>query len=211
MLSVRNLFQAAVIATGISLATTLPAHAGVTFDIGNNPQPDEENILLNAGTSGPMVFGETNQSHLSVKFSSTIDTLTEPSNGQARIEAQDQVLNNVTIMVPGGFYKDLIINPFDGDGTADVTVVTDLNTYNFSYELGNGENFLTLFATGADKILSTTIDAEDGFADLRQPRISGAQLFERNPNPVPEPCSMALLATGALPLIGRLRRRRQPA
>src|SRR6266498_488361 len=126
MLSVRQLFLAAGVAAVLSLAASLPAHAGITFDLGNNPQPDEENILLNTGTSGSSVLGVTNQSGLSVLFTSTTDTLTDPANGQARIEAQDQLLNNLTISVPGGFYKDLIINPFgpfDGSGTANLTVV----------------------------------------------------------------------------------------
>ena len=36
----------------------------VTFTIGNNPQQDEENILLNSGLSGTTVFGLTNQTQL---------------------------------------------------------------------------------------------------------------------------------------------------
>jgi hypothetical protein len=52
----------------------------------NRPQqPTEENVLLNKGTTWTTVFGETNQTHLQVAFSSTTDTLIEPSNGQARI------------------------------------------------------------------------------------------------------------------------------
>lgn len=56
----------------------------VTFTIGNNPQQDEENILLNNGTIGTTVFGLTNQTQLQVPFSSTTDMLVEPSSGQAR-------------------------------------------------------------------------------------------------------------------------------
>ena len=65
----------------------------VTFTIGNNPQQDEENILLNNGTTGTTVFGLTNQTQLQVAFSSTTDILVEPSSGQARVEAQDGLLN----------------------------------------------------------------------------------------------------------------------
>ena len=61
---VLNLLQVAVVATGITLAATLPAHAGVTFDLGNNPQPDEENILLNTGSVGSSTTGYTNMTGL---------------------------------------------------------------------------------------------------------------------------------------------------
>ncbi len=61
----------------------------VTFTLGNNPQQDEKNILLNSGTSGNPVFGLTNQTQLQVRFGSTTDTLVEPSSGQARVEALD--------------------------------------------------------------------------------------------------------------------------
>ena len=37
------------------------ARAGIIFQIGNNPQPDEQNILLNTGDTGTTVFGVTNR------------------------------------------------------------------------------------------------------------------------------------------------------
>ena len=72
----------------ITAAVLLPAlsRADIMFIPGNNPQPDEENVLLNQGETGNTVTGSTNQSHIGVNFSST-QTLTIPSNGQARIEA----------------------------------------------------------------------------------------------------------------------------
>jgi hypothetical protein len=185
-------------------------HAGVVFTLGNNPQPDEENILLNTGTSGSEVFGVTNQSNLQVRFSSTTDILSEPANGQARVEAEDDLVNNITIDIPGGAYVDLILNPFSGEGDATVTVELlepDGSTIvaNFVYELANGQNFLTIVAIDGERILSTTIDAPEGFEDLRQPRISGAQLLER----VPEPGIALLLgsALGAVALLGGRKRR----
>src|SRR6516225_1255213 len=62
------------------------SRASIIFTLGNHPQPGEENVLLNTGSTGTTVFGETNQTHLPVQFTST-QTLTEPSKGQARIEA----------------------------------------------------------------------------------------------------------------------------
>jgi len=180
----------------------LPAsgQAGVIFTLGNNPQPREENVLLNKGTTGTTVFGETNQTHLLVQFTST-QTLTEPSNGQARIEATDGTsqigLTDVTITVPGGSYGDLIFNPHIGGtigvagGTLTVDVTDNFGVVSpFTYTLGNGENFLTITTTGGERIVSTSLsyDNPGGFTDLRQVRISGAV--------VPEPAGITMLATG---------------
>src|SRR5689334_23757291 len=160
----------------IAFSITTAKADSVTFTIGNNPQQDEENILLNSGATGVTVFGLTNQTQLQVAFSSTTDTLVEPSSGQARVEALDGLVNNITLSIPNGTFSDVILNPFFGSGTADVTVVTSNNqTFTFSYTLTNGENFLTILANPGTTIFSVTINAAGGFTDLRQPRISGAQ------------------------------------
>lgn len=178
----------------------------VTFTLGNNPQNNEENILLNSGVTGNPVFGLTNQSNISVRFSSNTDTLSEPSSGQARVEAVDGLLNNITISIPGGSFEDIILNPFFGSGLATVTVTTTTNNVStFSYTLTNGNNFLTIFDTGGT-ISSVTISAPGGFTDLRQPRISGAQL---NTQPVPEPATIFLLGSGLLGVGSTLRKRRR--
>lgn len=193
----KRLLAAGILSMVMSM-TPILAHATIIFEIGNNPQADEENILLNSGAVGSTVVGTTNQTGLDVLFSSTTDTLVEPSSGQARIESQDGALNNISIGVPGGSYTDLILNPFNGTGDITVTVLANelgggQQTFTLTYALGNGQNFLTIFAIDGETIASTTLDAPDGFADLRQPRISGAALTER----VPEP-GIALLLGSAL-------------
>src|SRR5262245_4451108 len=85
--------------TGVTQADTI-------FQLGNNPQPDEENVLLNSGATGFTVFGVGNQTGLDISFSST-ELITSPSSGNARIEATDGALNNITISVPGGVFSDL--------------------------------------------------------------------------------------------------------
>ena len=165
----------------------------VTFTLGNNPQQDEENILLSSGATGTTVFGLTNQTQLQVAFSSTTDTLVEPSSGQARVEALDGLVNNITISIPNGTFHDIILNPFFGSGTANVSVLTANNQlFNFAYTLSNGENFLTIVADPGTAIFSVTITAPGGFTDLRQPRISGGAA---NAN-VPEPATMLLFGIG---------------
>ena len=158
--------------------------AGITFELGNNPQPNEENVLLNKGTTGNLVTGTTNQTGATVNFTST-QTLTEPSNGQARIEATNgsgQVgLINVGFSLASGSVEDTIFNPFIGGtvgtsgGTATVTAVANDGVFTFSYTLGNGNNFLTIFATGGELIESVSLSYSlpAGFTDLRQVRISG--------------------------------------
>jgi PEP-CTERM motif len=189
------------------------AQATTIFTLGNHPQVNEENIFLNTGDSGSTVLGLTNTSNITVSFSSTTDTLSEPSNGQARIEAADQLLNQLAITVPGGFFTDFIFDALNGSGTATVSATanepgggTAVST--FSFALGNGSNFLTVVTADGETLANLNISAPNGFADLRQPRISGAALSTTT-SPVPEPASLTLLGTGVLAFIARRRRNRQ--
>jgi hypothetical protein len=191
---------------------TTSVHAGIVFEAGNNPQPDEENILLNTGSIGSPIFGQTNTTGTTVQFTS-LETLTAPSNGQARVEAADGLLNDVTVSVPGYNFQDFIGNLFKGSGTATITVVanepeggTTNNVFNLN--LGNGQNFFTVIANNGESIASVTIDATDGFTDLRQPRISGLEL-DTNPSvvPVPEPATFTIVFGLAAVVFGARSRR----
>jgi hypothetical protein len=197
------------------LAGSQAAKADIVFTLGNNPQPNEENILLNNGTSGSTVSGVTNTSGVAVNFTSATQTLTEPSNGQARIEAVNDSGHQVAVtdisaitLASGDTYHDLIFNSSIGGtigtsgGTETVTVTDNLGmTSSFSFKLGNGSNFLTIVATNGQSIASTAISYPTGFTDLRQIRISLAA--------VPEPSSVVLAGTSLVGLLltGAWRRR----
>lgn len=165
----------------VCLAATVSAQAQVQFSQGNPGNVDgEENVLLNNGQTGFSVMGLTNQTALGVSFSST-EMITAPSNGQARVEAVDGVLNNVTVSIPNGYFTDLIFNPTLGgtnpppNGTLGITVVSTSGGGPFSYNIANGSNFGFLI-TPNGAITSVTLNSTSGFTDLRQIRISGAAL-----------------------------------
>ena len=190
---------------GISLVAEVKADS-VTFLIGNNPQPNEENILLNSGEIAPAglsVYGLTNRTIALVRFNAATETIFEPANGQARIEASDGLINNITISMPNRNFRAIVLNPFFGGGNANVFVMTATNqTFDFNYALGNGENFLTIITDANTSIFSVTINSPVGFTDLRQVRIAGVE-------GVPEPGTILLLGSGLLGLASAIRNRRR--
>ena len=198
----------------IALFASTLSWATVIFTLGNNPQPNEENVLLNGGTTGSTVSGTLNQSGFTVNFSSIIQTLTLPSNGQARVEATSNgnqvALRDVSFsLANGGTFTDAIFNPavvgtIGVPGPATIIVIANDSFGNpepaalFNYDLGNGQNFLTVTTANGETINSISIAASNGFTDLRQVRISGASLPTGT---VPETgATLPLLALGVLGL-----------
>jgi hypothetical protein len=196
--------------------------ADVIFTLGNHPQTDEDNILFSAGETGTTIVGEVDHSGVAVDFTSlTGQTLVQDAQGQASITTTDNggVLTSMMVSVPGYTFGDFILNLENGTGSATVTAVDNFNQ-SFTYDLGNGQNFLTI-TTQPDingnpetiASVSVTFAGAGGFDVFKQPRISQVCNTETDacvipPNAIPEPGILGLVALGLLGLGASARRRK---
>ena len=181
-----------------------PACADGVFTTGNHPANGEENILFHPDQSGTTIDAFTNRSDTMVQFSSTTDILVG-TGGQSDLDAKDGQINDVTFTVPGHTFSDFILDPqkLVSPGDLLVTAATNDGTFTFSYGDNHGNNFLTITTTGGEEILSVTVDSASGFAEFKQPRVSGIS----DVTLVPEPSTFLLLGSGLVGLATILRKK----
>ena len=187
----------------VVLMSASEAQATAILTIGNNPQPGQENVLLDDDLSGNPIFGTTNITGTSVRFTGAED-LESQANGQAAILAVDGAYNYLMIDVPGGTFESLIFNPdAAADGTIDFRVTTNTGVQLFDDVAldGNGQNFFTFTTDAAQHLISVEFLADVDVVDTKQVRISGFQ------QQVPDAASTFLLLGFGLAGLAAARRR----
>lgn len=198
----------ALAASGLALAIAAPAWATITiYSTPPFPPNPPENVLLNQDSSGNTVFGATNQSGTIVVFTGN-ETLTDPPNGQARIEAVDGSFDFLTIalqdptlgMTAIEFNLDAL-----ADGPATLTFFDQFGTpFAGVFTLdNNGQNFFTAVASNGEFIKTVQINSQVGLADIAQVRLGTGVI------PIPEPGTWAMMIIGFFGMGAALRSRRR--
>jgi hypothetical protein len=188
------------------------ASADIQIFAGSVPQNPDENVLLNTGMTGTTVIGTTNQTNSSVTITGT-EALSEPSNGQARIEAVDGAFTNLGIRLSNSaltFVRaEFNINAATA-GTVTISGLDNMNeAFSQNFSLGaNGQNFFNLVGINGQSIRNLSIVSTAPITDVRQIRLGGVAGVA---GAVPEPATWAMMILG-FGMVGaglRLRRRRE--
>jgi hypothetical protein len=188
------------------LALASQARADILITQGPGNVAGDENILFNEPgliDTGTLVEGVTNNTGFIVNFLGT-QTLTTPSGGQARIEAETGTFNELTVSLDAlnAFYTSLIVNlNAADDGQATIQVFEDnANETSATFDIDqNGQNFFIITAINSQLISSVKITTTAPLDDVRQIRMGGA---------VPEPSAIALALSGLVAGVGYWIRKR---
>lgn len=201
-----------------ALVAGTSAQAAVQVCTGANCVATTENVLINSGL-GPVVTGQTQNSNVTVLFTSVSDWLVAPSNGQARVQgALGSPLNNINFNLLGGAtFKTAEFNLFPQPGRqlfeATSVVISYfnplLNIWGTQSISTNGQNFLGIYGDAGEVFTGVSIVTNPiwtGFQDLRQVRLGGVST-----NAVPEPATWAMMLAGFGAMGVAMRRRRKVA
>lgn len=194
----------------IAAAAPSPALAGVTFILGNNPQPGEENILFaDQGPAATLTGTSTTNPANMLTLTGTTTTGTQFTVLSNVITADSGLITSILIN-PSSPLSALILNPLVLAGTPTGTEIdysvtmTDSNIYTFSMFLGTGSNFLTIVGTSGEDIASVSLSDTTGFSELTSVRAAFLPA-------VPEPASWAMMLLGFAVIGLAMRRTRKAA
>ena len=195
----KSLLRMALLCAAVAFAGKT-AYADIIFQIGNNPQQDDENIAFNgpgAIALGNPVTGNSNQTATQFLFTSDEVLITPTSS---RIESVDNSFNFLMIeSAAGAFFQSAIFN-LDAvtTGTVNFSVMDDLGQ--FATQIfgvaGTGQNFFTITANGSQFMQRITIAGAD-LSQVSQVRIGGIA-SQPVQVPVPEASTGLLLGSGLL-------------
>jgi hypothetical protein len=199
-----------------------PSRAGITFTMGDVPQPSGQvRLLFNNDLMG-VSFTSTAPDGLSVTFAPTADTAGAPSGKQHRlVSVFGGHFNNLTVGVAGASFGLSATNSSPGNGSAVLTAVANepgggTATSTFSYALDPTEkNFVTVSPSGGETLASLTIALADPPSQV-QPALSpgppavNSGAASPSLESAPEPASLGLCAVGCLTMAAiALRRTRR--
>lgn len=198
-----------VVAAGL-LAASLSggAQAAVLICDGNCVSTDT-NVLVNSNNT-PSLTQTGSAGAAMVKFTST-ENLLAPSNGQARVEAADGILNSLTFELLGGYtFETAVFNLFNASQAATQVTITYfdpalLDFTDQTFDLANnGQNFMGISGNAGETFSKISFNfTNGGVADMRQLRLG-----EVAAPAVPEPATWAMMV-GGFGVVGLALRRRK--
>lgn len=184
--------------------------------------PDIENVLLpDVGDTGFVITGSTNITNTLIDFTST-EAMVVTGGGQAKLEAVDGVLGDVTVNAqdPTIGFLDFIFNVHAAaDTTINISAVDNFGTlFDFGSQVadGSGQNWFHIGSLDDQFIKTVFIEGDDIYAidELQQVRVNPSVFPGGNGtgtgtgNEVPIPAAAWLFGSGLLGLAGVARTRK---
>jgi len=182
---------AGVALAAISLLTLGAAPASATIIVTSGPSnTGTDNVLFtNNPPDGLTVQGITNSGTITVDLTG-VESL-HADGGQALVQSVDGSYTQLAVSIAGRTFTKLVwnLNTLQGAGTGNVEFFANGSSLG-TFSLGNGSNFYTIEATGADAFTSISFQTSIQLQDTRQIRIGG---ISGGTGDVPEPATFATI------------------